>query len=134
MRDGGHPLKIPGARIGGRPAHDHLWADLPRLGLHGVVVDPLRILANAVGMDLVQAARKVEGHAVGQVAAVGEVHSEDPVAGLQHAEVGRHVGLGAGMRLDVDVLAAGVERERALLGEPLGDIDVLATAVVAPAG
>ena len=59
---------------------------------------------------------------------------EDPVARLEDAEVGGHVGLGARVRLDVDVLGAGEERERALLGEPLGDVDVLAAAVVALAG
>ena len=35
------------------------------------------------------------------------------------------------VRLDVDVLGAREQRERALLGEPLGDVDVLAAAVVA---
>ena len=51
--------------------------------------------------------------------------------GCEDAEIGGHVGLGAGMRLDVDVLRARVERERALLGEDLGDVDELAAAVVA---
>ena len=102
-----------------------------RLRLHRVVVDPLGVLADAVGVDLVQPAGEVERHAVGQVAAVGEVHAQDPVAGLEHAEVGGHVGLGAGVGLDVDVLGAREEGQRALLGEPLGDVHELAAAVVA---
>ena len=65
---------------------------------------------------------------------MGQVHAHDPIAGLEDAEIGRHVGLGARVRLDVDVLGAGEERERAFLGEPLGDVDVLAAAVVALAG
>ena len=85
-------------------------------------------------MDLVQPAAEVERHPVGQVAAVGEVHAHDPVARLEDAEVGGHVGLGARVRLDVDVLGAREEGEGALLGEPLGDVDVLAAAVVALAG
>ena len=51
-----------------------------------------------------------------------------------HAEVGDHVGLGAGVGLDVDVLGAGEEGQGPLLGEPLGDVHVLAAAVVALAG
>ena len=51
--------------------------------------------------------------------------------GCEDAEVGGHVGLGARVGLDVDVLGAGEEGEGALLGEPLGDVDVLAAAVVA---
>ncbi len=82
-------------------------------------------------MDLVELAGEVEGHAVGQVTAVGQVHAHDPVAGPQDAEVGGHVRLGATVRLDVDVLGTGIERQRALLGESLGDIHVLAAAVVA---
>ncbi len=74
---------------------------------------------------------KLSGHAVGQVAAVGEVHAQDPVAGLEDAEVGRHVRLGARVGLDVDVLGAREQGERALLGEALGDVDELAAAVVA---
>ena len=71
---------------------------------------------------------------MGQVAAVGEVHAHDPVARLEDAEVGGHVGLRARVRLDVDVLGAREEGERTLLGEPLGDVDELAAAVVALAG
>ena len=98
---------------------------------HRVVIDALGVLADAVGMDLVEPAREVERHAVRQVAAVGEVHAHDPVARLEHAEVGGHVGLRAGVRLDVDVLGAGIERQRALLRQALGDVDELAAAVVA---
>ena len=98
---------------------------------HRVVVDPLGVLADAVGVDLVQPAREVEGHAVGQVTAVGEVHAHDPVARLEHAEVGRHVRLGARVGLDVDVLGAREEGQGTLLGEPLGDVHELAAAVVA---
>ncbi len=41
-----------------------------------------------------------------QVAAVGQVHAHDPVAGLEDGHIGGRVGLGAGVRLDVDVLGA----------------------------
>ena len=87
--------------------------------LEGVVVDPLGLLVDAVRVDLVQPAREVDRRAVGEVAAVGEVHAQDPVARLEDAEVGGHVGLGAGVRLDVDVLGAREQRQRALAGRAL---------------
>ena len=65
---------------------------------------------------------------------MGQVHAQDLVAGLEDREVGRHVGLRARMRLDVDVLGAGEEGQRAILGQPLGDVHELAAAVVALAG
>jgi hypothetical protein len=85
-------------------------------------------------MDLVEASGEVEGHAMGQVAAVGQVHAHDPVARFEDAEVGRHVGLRARVRLDIHVLGARVEGERTVLGESLGDVHELAAAVVALAG
>jgi hypothetical protein len=70
---------------------------------------------------------------VGEVAAVIEGHPHDRVTGVEQRHVGRVVGLGAGVRLDVGVLGA-----EELLGpvdrELLGDIDPLAAAVVALAG
>ena len=131
MGDRGHALEVPDPWVGGRATDDELRADLLRLGLHRVVVDALGVLADAVRVDLVEAAGEVERHAMGQVAAMGQVHAHDPVAGLEDAEVGRHVGLGARVRLDVDVLGTGVQRQGALLGEALGDVHELAAAVVA---
>ena len=113
------------------PATTIFGPDLLRDGGEGVVVDPLGRLVDAVRVDLVQPAGEVDRRAVGQVAAVGQVHAQDPVARLEHAEVGGHVGLRAGVGLDVDVLGAREERQRALLGERLGDVHVLAAAVVA---
>ena len=71
-----------------------------------VVVDRLGVLAHAVGDDLEGLAGEVERVAVGEVAAVGEVHAEDDVARLAGREVDGHVGLRAGVRLDVGVVAA----------------------------
>jgi hypothetical protein len=71
-----------------------------------VVVDPLVVLAHAVGDDGVQLAGKVERVAMGQVSTVREVHPQDRVAGLQQREVHRHIRLGAGMRLHVRMVGA----------------------------
>ena len=95
-----------------------------------VVVDPLVVLAHAVGDDRVELAREVERMAVGQVAAVRQVHAEHGVARLEQRHVDRHVGLRAGVRLHVGVLGA---EERLGAGDrrPLDDVDELAAAVVA---
>ncbi len=92
------------------------------------------VLAYAVRVDLVELAREVQGHPVGQVTAMGQVHPEDAIARLEHAEVRRHVGLRSGVRLDVDVFGAREEGEGAFLGEALGDVDELTATVVALAG
>ena len=59
--------------------------------------------------------------------------AHDRVAGLEQRVVDGGVGLRAGVRLDVGVLGA-EERLRAVDRELLGDVDVLAAAVVALAG
>ena len=76
---------------------------------------------------------KLTGRAVGQVPAHGEVHAHDRVAGLEHREVDGHVGLRAGVRLDVGVVGA-EQLARAVAREVLDDVDLLAPAVVALAG
>ncbi len=68
-----------------------------------------------------------------QVTAVRERHAEHRVARLQHGHEDGHVRLRAGVRLDVGVVGA-EEPLRPLDREPLGLVDVLAAAVVAPAG
>ena len=65
-----------------------------------------------------------------EMAAVIEAHAEDGVARIDQREVGRGIGLAAGVRLDVGVVGA-EELLGALDGELLGDVDELATAVVA---
>ena len=70
---------------------------------------------------------------MGQVPAVGQVEAQHDVARLQGGQVDGRVGLGAGMRLDVGMLG----RENlldAIAGQVFGDVDELATAVVAMPG
>ena len=101
--------------------------------LHLVVVDGAGLAGHAVEDDVVEPAREVDRGAVGQVTAMGEVHAEHGIAGLQRAEVDGHVGLGAGMGLDVGVLRS-EEPLGALDGQVLGQVHEFAAAVVALAG
>ncbi len=120
------------ARVG-RPARD----DQLRAALVGeagdlVHVDPVVVRADVVGGDVVEPAREVQAHAVGEVAAVGEVEAQDGVARLEQRGHDGGVGLGAGVRLDVGELGA-EEGLDPVDRELLDHVDVLAPAVVAPA-
>ena len=106
---------------------------LVREALDLVVVDRLGLRVQAVRHEVEPLAREVDRRAVGEVAAVGEAHAEDRVAGVEHRVVDGHVGLRAGVRLDVGVVGA-EQLLGAVAGDVLDDVDDLAAAVVALAG
>jgi hypothetical protein len=120
------------ARVGRPAGQDDLRAALAGDARHLVHVDPIGLGRDLVGGDVVQPARHVELHAVGQVAAVGQREPHDRLAGLQQRVVDRRVGLGAGVRLHVGVLGP-EQRLGPIDGQLLDDVDVLAPAVVAAA-
>ncbi len=90
-----------------------------------VEVDAVRVLGDAVADEMIKPARDVELHAVRQMSAVREVEAEHGVARLEDGEIHGHVGLAAGVGLDIGELRA-EELFRAVAGEVLDDIDVLA--------
>ncbi len=68
-----------------------------------------------------------------EVAAGGQGHSENSIAGLAPSEVDGFVGIGTGMRLDISVV--GLEQLFCTVDSDLLDlVDVLVAAVVAFAG
>ena len=106
---------------------------LPGELAHLVVVDGLGVAAHVVGHHPVRAPRVVDGEAVGEVAAVGQLHGHERVARLEQGEQRRQVGRGAGVRLHVHVL--GAEHGLAAVdGELLDLVHDAAAAVVAGAG
>ena len=109
---------------------DHLRLVLLRELGDLVHVHELVLAAHVVGDDVVELPRDVQLHPVREVAAVVQGHPHDRVARVDQRHVGRVVGLGPGVRLDVHVL-----RAEHLLGpvdgQLLGDVDPLAAAVVA---
>ena len=121
------------ARVGRRAGHDQLGLLLACQGFHLLVVDQVGVGLDAVGYDLEPLARLVGGRAVREVAALIERHAHELVAGLQQRHEHRLVGLRAGMRLDVGERAV-EQLAGAVDGELLGLVDLLAAAVVAPAG
>ena len=84
-------------------------------------------------MGVEPATRIVRLGAVAEVTARREVKAQDPVSGLQEREEHRLVRLRARVRLHVGVSGT-KEFPRALDGEALNDVDVLAAAVEAVAG
>ena len=95
-----------------------------------VVVDELGLAIEPIGNDVEPLAAEVDRRAVRQVTAVRKAHPEDRVAGFERGEEDGLVGLGSRMRLDVRPLG-GEEPLRAIDCKLLGDVDVLAAAVIA---
>ena len=131
----GHPLNFSGklysiVPYGVRPDDDQLRPVLRGKTLELLVIDPLVVFSDAVRDDLVELAGEVERVAVREVAAVSEVHAEQRVSRLKQGDEHAHVGLRAGVRLDVGVLGA-EQRLGARDGERFGDVHELAAAVVA---
>ena len=127
--DGAEAGEIEDLGIGGEAGDDHL-----RLVLHGQALDFV-VVDQAIGVDavlhgVVQLAGGGHLGAVGEMAAVGQAHAEDGVAGVEQRQVHRSVGRGTGVRLDVGVVGA-AQLLGAVDGQLLDDIDVLAAAVVA---
>ena len=125
--------EVQRAGVGARTGDDQLRFVLARLRRELVEVDSVIALRHAVAGDLEILAAEVQLHAVREVPAVGEIQTENGVARLQHCEEHGHVGLGARVRLHVDVVAA-EDLLRPAQGQPLRDIDELAAAVIPLAG
>src|SRR6476661_1897532 len=122
-------LEVDEAWDGRAAREDDLGAVLLGEALHLVVVDVLGLLVDAVVDGVEPLAGEGDLGAVGEVAAHGQRHGEDRVAGLHERAVDRLVGTRAGVRLDVGVV--GVEEGLAPLdGEVLGLVDLRAAAVV----
>ena len=128
-----HALEIDDPRVGRGAGGDHFWANLGGLAGEGVVVDRLGLTAHAVVGNLVEFAGEIRFVAVGEVAAVGEVHGEDFVAGGEDAEINGHVRLTAAVGLNIGVLGA-EELLRAVDSQRFHDVHILATAIPAFAG
>ena len=119
------------ARVRGETGDDQFRLVLVRDGLDIVIVDERSVVIDAVLCRIVEPPRKVDLGAVRQVSTLGEAHAEQLVAWLQQiAMQTAGVGLRARVRLHVGIVSA-EQLLRALDGERLRIVDVLAAAVVA---
>ena len=121
----------PGVRRVSR--HDDLRSDLPRLRRDGIVVQLFRLGVEAVGHEVVQLGREVDGAAVREVPALVQLQAHDGVADVAERGVRLHVGGRSGVRLYVHVLRP-EQLLRAVDSQLFGDVDELAGAVVAASG
>ena len=130
VRDGAHPGKVELSGIGATTADDHLRLLAVSDGFKLVVIDSLGIAPHLIADHAIEFAGEVELMAVGKMAAVREIKTEDCIAGGEQRHVCRCVGLGAGVGLYVDVFR-GEELFRTVAGEVFDDVGELASAVVA---
>jgi hypothetical protein len=72
----GESAEVDLARVGAGTGDDEFRPVLPRQPGDLVEVDALVITADAVAEDAVELAGEVQAHAVGQVAAVSQVHRQ----------------------------------------------------------
>ncbi len=127
------PGKIDDAGIGAAPGDDHLGLVLFGQARQLIVIDALVFAANAIRDHFVSLTRKIQMVAVGEVAAMRKIHSQDRVAWIQDTGIRGLIGLRARVRLDVGVLS--LEQLPGTGASQIFDhIGVLASAAVASAG
>ena len=122
--------EVDDARIGRAAGDDHLRLVLLRQLAHLLHVDAVVVAAHAIGHRLEPLARHVDRRAVAEMAAGGEIEAHEGVARLHQRHEGGDVGGGAGVRLDIGMLGA-EQFFHPADGERLGNVDVLAAAVIA---
>ena len=125
----GKALKINAQAVGRGTGDDELGFGLMGLALHGVVIDFL-LIVQAVADDLEPLATHIKRHAVRQMAAFGQTHAHNGVAGLQEGEENSLIGRGTAVRLHVGAVSA-KNLPDAVDGQLFGDIDKFAAAVIA---
>ena len=97
-------LKIDGTGIGGGPRNDHPGPGLQRRLPKFIIIDKA-LVVNTVRYNVKIFSGHIHGASVGQMSAVIQIHSHDRVAGLAYGKLNRHIGLSAGMRLHIGILA-----------------------------
>ena len=125
------PVDHPG--VGRETADQHLRLVLFRQLGHALVIDLAGIVIQAVVHGVEDLAGEIHLGPVGQVAALGQIHAQNRVAGLEQRQVNGLIGLRARVRLDICISRV-VELARSFDGQLLGDVDEFAAAVVAPTG
>ena len=128
--DGLESLRVDLPRVGGGPADDQPGAKLPGEAFDLVEIDRLGVWFHPVGDDIVELPGKVDRRTVGQVSPMRQVHGQDRVARFQGEKIHGHVGLGAGMRLDVGMVGP-KKPPGPFASQLLGHVDFFAASVIA---
>ncbi|MBA7477379.1 hypothetical protein ES707_12788 [subsurface metagenome] len=125
-------LEVPRARVGGAAGDDQLRLHFLGPAGNRVHIDELILAPHGVVLRVEPLAGHVDGRTVGKMPAGREIKAHEGVAGLQQRQEHRLVHLAAGVRLHVGKLRA-EQLLRTIDRQRLGDVDPLATAVVARA-
>ena len=126
-------LKVEHSGISRRARHDHLRSTLMSFFLERIVINRFGLAAHSVRDDLEILAAHVDGTAMRQMPAVGQIHAHDRIAGVEQSEEDCHIRLSAAVRLNVGILA--IEKFfRAVDSQLLNHIDELTAAVISLAG
>ncbi len=88
-------FEIPGTRIGRATGDDQLRPDLLGLFCHRIHVDDLVLAPHRVMRGLEPFAGHVDGRAMGEMSAGGEIEAHEGIAGLQQRQEHRLVHLAA---------------------------------------
>ena len=68
-----------------------------------LVINLLSFLVHAIGNNVIGISGKVNRATMSQVPTVRQVHSENSISRFENCMVNRHIGLGAGMGLNIGV-------------------------------
>src|SRR5208283_1380089 len=124
--------EIYNPRVRARARNDQFWP-LPARNLpHVVVIDPFVFSGELIEEGCEKAARETRWCAMGEMAAMGEVHTKDFVSRAKNGEKNRHVGRRPGMGLDIRVLST-EKLAGTLDGNALDGVHVAAAAIETPA-
>ena len=123
--------EIENPRIGRSTSNNHLRPMFVREPFHLVEVDPVIVASHAVRNGFEPAPRHVDGRAMGEMAAGGEVEAHEGVARRHQCHEGGGVRRGARVRLDV-CESTSEKLGNAFDGKAFCHIDMLASAVIAP--
>ena len=131
--DGTEAGEVDHAGIGGCAGHNHLRAALPGNAGYLIVVNAAGSFVHTIGDDMEVLTGVVHRAAVGQVAAVVQIHAQHGISRLAERHIDRVVGLRTRVRLDVGKPCS-EELADPLDGQVLGNVHTLAAAVIPLAG
>ncbi len=131
VRDFAEAPKVDDARIGRAAGNDHLGPMLLRKPRHFVHVDAMIVAPHPIRHRLEPFAGNIDWRPMGQVPAGSKIEPQKRVARLHQRHERRRIGGSPRMGLHVGIRAA-EQLCDPLDGQRFGNIDVLATAVIAP--
>ena len=104
--NGCHSFKVDDSGVSAGAADNEFRTDFFGCLFHSFVVQKFIFFTDTVGNDIEVVAGNIDRAAVGEMAAVGEVHAHHGISRFQEAVVYGKVCLGAGMGLYIDVFGA----------------------------